>query len=95
MIRSLTAFGLALALVGSAHAQDKVTVSLAGKSHAAVRADLYRAAQAVCTSDDVLDLRDDACVEATYSVAIQQLHAARPAAVQHASVAASSAGSGF
>jgi hypothetical protein len=95
MIRSLTAIGIALALVGSAHAQDKVTVSIAGKSHAAVRADLYRAAEAVCTSDDGLDLRDDACVEATYSVAIQQLHAARPAPIQRAAYATQPAASGF
>jgi hypothetical protein len=78
MIRTLTAIGIALALVGSAHAQDQVTVHIAGKSQAAVRSELYRAAEAVCTPANELDTRDDVCIEATYSQALHQLHAAHP-----------------
>ena len=77
MIRTLTGIGFALALVGSAHAQDtQITVNLNGKSPKAVRAEIYRAAEKVCASNaDVFDPADTACVEATYSQALQQLRA--------------------
>ena len=77
MIRLLTALGITLGLVGAAHAQDRlVTVSLVGKSHAAVRSEVYHAAQSVCASDaPSLNPTDTACIETTYSVAMQRLRA--------------------
>ena len=78
MVRTLTGFGLALALVGSAHAQEQhITVKLDGKTHGAIRTEIYRAAQAVCANQaSPYDLVDSDCVEATYSQAIQQLRTA-------------------
>ena len=77
MIRTLTGIGFALALVGSAHAQEQqVTIKLDGKSPRAVRTELYHAAEKVCASDADFNAVDDACVEATYSQALQQLRAA-------------------
>ena len=78
MVRTLTAIGLALALVGSAHAQDaQVTVKLDGKSHGAIRSELYRAAEQVCaSSSDAFEPVDMSCVEATYQQALHQLRAA-------------------
>ena len=77
MVRSLTAIGIVLALVGSAHAQDRqVTVRLDGKSHRQVRSELYRAAQQVCASENDLNMLDSTCVEATYADAMHQLHVA-------------------
>ena len=75
MQRPLTAIGIALALVGSAHAQEQqVTVSLHGKSHAAIRTELHRAAEQVCyVSGSVLDSVDTSCVEATYEDALRQM----------------------
>jgi hypothetical protein len=77
MIRTLTGIGFALALVGSAHAQDtQVTVKLDGKSHSAIRSELYRAAQKVCAEDaSAFEPVDTTCVEATYTNAVQQLRA--------------------
>ena len=68
MVRTLTAFGLTLALVGAAHAQDaQIAVKVDGKSHGAVRAELYHAAEKVCAKDtSAFDPVDEACVEATY-----------------------------
>ena len=75
MLRSLTAIGITLALVGSAHAQEQnVTVALQGKSHAAVRSEIYRAAETVCAADHTaLDSVDYSCIEATYSDAMNKL----------------------
>ncbi len=76
MVRTLTGIGFALALVGSAHAQDtQVIVNLDGKSHSAVRSEVYRAAEKVCASD-AFDPVDVTCIEATYHQAMQQLRAA-------------------
>ena len=77
MIRTLTAIGFALALVGTAHAQDtQVTVKLDGKSHRAVRSEIYRAAEKVCASDiSAFDPVDTTCVEASYTEAMRQLRA--------------------
>ena len=82
MTRTLTAIGLALGLVGTAHAQaQQVTVSLVGKSHAAVRSEIYHAAQSVCGhADQMLDPVDTACIEATYDQAMRQLRATPRAA---------------
>ena len=92
MIRTLTAFGFALALVGSAHAQDgQISVKLDGKSPRVVRIELYRAAEKVCASETALDPVDTACVEASYQQALQQLHAT-PRAERTAFVQASPAG---
>ena len=93
MLRTLTGFGFALALVGSAHAQDtQVTVQLDGKSRSAVRSELYRAAEKVCASDTTaLNPVDATCVEATYQQAVEQLRP--PARIEHtAYVQASSTG---
>jgi hypothetical protein len=77
MIRTLTGIGFALALVGSAHAQDaQVAVKLDGKSPSAIRSELYRAAEKVCAEDaSAFEPVDSACVEATYTQALQQLRA--------------------
>ncbi len=77
MVRTLTGIGLALALVGSAHAQDaQITVKLDGKSHTAIRSALYRAAQQVCAADpSAFEPLDTSCVEATYQQALHQLRA--------------------
>ena len=93
MIRTLTGIGFALALVGSAHAQtQQVTVRLDGKSHRAVRSEIYHAAEKVCASEtDAFDSVDDACVEATYSQALRQLKAV-PGVERTAFVQASPAG---
>ena len=50
-------------------------VKLQGKSHSAVRAELYRAAESVCANspNTALDGVDSGCVEATYSAAMRQL----------------------
>ena len=91
MVRTLTGFGLALALVGSAHAQAQhITVKLDGKTHSAIRTEIYRAAQTVCTDQtNLYDPVDMTCVEATYDQAIQQLRTAprveRTAYIQSAS----------
>jgi hypothetical protein len=78
MVRTLTGFGLALVLVGSAHAQEQhITVKLDGKTHRAIRAEIYQAAQTVCADQTHLyDTVDMTCVEATYDQAIQQLRTA-------------------
>ncbi len=73
MLRTLTGIGFALALVGTAHAQDQVTVKLDGKTPRAVRAEIYRAAEKVCANVDALDGVDSTCVEASYSEALRQL----------------------
>jgi hypothetical protein len=82
ILRSFAGFGAALALVGLVHAQEpQVLVHTAGKSRAAVRQDLYRAAQAVCShGQSALDLRDVTCVDETYEYSLAQLNAvaARP-----------------
>ncbi len=77
MLRPLAAIGITLALVGSAHAQEQnVVVTLHGKSHAAVRSEIYRAAEKVCAAGlTSFDGSDQACVEATYSDAMRQLRA--------------------
>ncbi len=75
MLRTLAGIGIGLALVGSAHAQDQISVTLAGKSPGAVRAELYRSAKAVCSRQEAesLDtLQDPDCVEQTYITALQQ-----------------------
>ena len=78
MVRTLTGIGFALALVGSAHAQDtQVTVSLAGKSQHEVRLELQRAAEKVCASN--LNALDTSCVEDAYVQALQDLKAAQKA----------------
>ena len=78
MVRTLTALGFALALVGSAHAQDaRIVVSLDGKSHGAIRSEIYRAAEKVCTNDsNAVAVVDTTCVEASYFQAMQQLRTA-------------------
>ena len=78
MVRTLTGIGFALALVGSAHAQDaQIAVKLDGKSHSAVRSEIYRAAQQVCAEDsNTFEPGDMSCVEATYQQALHQLKAA-------------------
>ncbi len=77
MVRTLTGIGFALALVGSAHAQDaQVTVKLDGKTHNAIRSELYRAAEQVCTEvPSAFEPLDTSCVEATYQQALHQLRA--------------------
>ena len=77
MFHKLTGIGLALALVGSAHAQDaQLTVKLDGKSPRAVRTELYHAAEKVCAQyATAFESTDMTCVEATYSDALQQLRA--------------------
>ena len=92
MIRTLTAFGFALALVGSAHAQDgQIAVKLDGKSPRIIRTELYRAAEKVCASNNAFDSVDTTCVEASYQQALQQLRSA-PRAERTAFVQASPAG---
>lgn len=78
IVRTLAGFGAALALVGLVHAQEpQVTVSLQGKSHAQVRADLYHAAQKVCSEGgSPFDMRDVTCVDETYAYSLGQLHRA-------------------
>ena len=94
MIRTLTGIGFALALVGSAHAQDaQVTVTLDGKSHSTIRSELYRAAEKVCAEDgSAFAPVDTACVEATYTQAMKQLRAATPRVERTAYIQASPTG---
>ena len=77
MLRSLAAIGITLALVGSAHAQTQnVVVTLQGKSHAAVRSEIYKAAQTVCSAGFTsYEGPDQGCIEATYADAMHQLRA--------------------
>jgi hypothetical protein len=96
MLRTLTGLGIALALVGSAHAQDQIVITTHGKSEPTLKAELYQAARNVCT-DTVSDaaLVDSQCVEATYVAALQQLHAARPAALQRTAYQARTSSTGL
>lgn len=88
-------FRVALAAValitasGAAHAQtlepqplvDRVVVQIDGKPMPVVRAELARAAEAVCRSDaSSLDGRDIDCVDATYLAALRQAKLTRAAA---------------
>ena len=77
MVRTLTGIGFALALVGTAHAQEpQVAVKLGGKSRSAIRSEIYHAAEKVCSSDiSAFDPADTTCVEAAYEQAMQQLRA--------------------
>lgn len=76
MLRTLTGIGFALALVGTAHAQDQVTVKLDGKTPRAIRAEIYRAAEKVCANAaSSFDPVDSACIDATYTDALRQLRA--------------------
>lgn len=81
MIRTLTGIGFALALVGSAHAQDsQVTVRLDGKSYDAIRSELHHAAQQVCTdTSNVTAVVDTTCFETSYSQAMKKLRVLAPA----------------
>ena len=79
MLRTLTGIGIGLALVGSAHAQDRIVVTLQGKSMKDLRAELYRAAENVCADPAAgQSLVDSSCVESTYGAALRQLRGARP-----------------
>jgi hypothetical protein len=80
MMRTIAGFGAALALVGLVHAQEpQITVHVQGQRPATVRADLYRAAQAVCSQGvSALDLRDPTCVDETYEYSLRQLDAVQP-----------------
>ena len=75
----ITASGAAQAqTVQSQPAMDRVVVRLDGKPMPAVRAELARAAEAVCRSDaPFFDGRDVECVNATYAVALHQVKLAR------------------
>ncbi len=73
MLRSLTALGFALALVGTAHAEPQVKIDAAGKSAKQLHAEMYQAAKQVCAGPDGL-ASDSACVELTYRNALAQLH---------------------
>ena len=88
-------FRVALAAValitasGPAHAQtlrpqplvDRVVVHIDGKPMPAVRAELARAAEAVCRSEpSSLDGVDVDCVDATYLAALRQVKLTRAAA---------------
>ena len=77
MLRTLTGIGIGLALVGSAHAQDRITVDVQGKSPRAVRAEVYRAAEDVCARQDTNAYDASDCVEDTYSNALQQFRSIR------------------
>ena len=87
MVRTLTGIGFALALVGTAHAQDQqVAVKIDGKSHRALQAEIYRAAEQVCAAGPAatsLAQADTACFEATYADALHKLRAT-PGIVQTA-----------
>ncbi len=78
MKHTLTAIGLALALVGSAHAQDaqetQITVRLNGQPQRELLKEIYHAAEQVCVGQPASDL-DSECVEATYGQALRQLRA--------------------
>ena len=86
MLRSLTGIGIALALVGSAHAQEQqISVRLDGKSPRVLRAELYRAAQKVCTGHAVEAFEEDSiCVRDSYEEALARARAA--ARAQHAAL---------
>ncbi len=78
MIQKILILGSVLAMAGVAQAAP-VNVSLQGKSEAAVRADLLKAAKQVCkeTSDPfTTESEYQDCVSDTYSDAIQKLRQA-------------------
>jgi hypothetical protein len=78
MLRTFAGVGAALALVGSAHAQDPSSVTARhATGRAAVRQDLYRAAQAACLHGRAARaLRDVTCVDETYRFNLYRLDAA-------------------
>ena len=79
MICKLAGIGMALALVGSAHAQDRIVVATQGKSTKDIKAELYRAAVAVCADTGAgPGLVDPDCVESTYGAALHQLRGTKP-----------------
>lgn len=77
MLRTLAGIGIGLALVGSAHAQDQVTVNALGKSPKTVRTELYRAAQNVCANQESDIFQTSYCVSDTYSDALKQFNILR------------------
>ncbi len=73
---------------GAAHAQtsrsetlvDRVVVDIDGKPMPAIRAELARAAEAVCRTDPrFMNGRDEVCVSATYNAALHRAKLARTA----------------
>jgi hypothetical protein len=85
MFRTLTGIGIALALLSSAQAQDRIVVSTQGKSENALRAELHRAAEQVCT-DKINDaaLVDTDCVTRTYAAALRQVLGVKTSALEPA-----------
>lgn len=83
--RVALAVAVLVAVSGVAHAQslqaqpvvDRVVVHIDGKPLTSVRAELARAAEAVCRSRDVfIDGRDVTCVDSTYAAALRQAKSA-------------------
>ncbi|MHB8283289.1 MAG: hypothetical protein ACYDD1_01290 [Caulobacteraceae bacterium] len=75
MIRSLTAIGFALALVGTAHAESAVKIETTGKTVRQVHAEIYQAAKQVCAGADHYDLASgNECVELTYQNGLAQMN---------------------
>lgn len=71
MIRTIIITATLLAAAaGAAHA-DTMKVSLTGKSEAAVKADVYKAAEAVCRNVAVAEYT--ACVNETYQSAMNNV----------------------
>jgi hypothetical protein len=70
MIRTILISAALLASVGVAQAAE-LKVSIAGKSEAAIRADLNRAAQLACSDVSITDYAP--CVSETYQNALEQV----------------------
>lgn len=71
MIRTFAISIFSLALVGGAQAAEVIKVSLNGKTEAAIKAELQAAAREVCGARAAIDY--DACVQSSYSDALNQL----------------------
>jgi hypothetical protein len=75
MLRSLTAIGFALALVGTAHAEPQVRINAVGKTVKQLHSEIYQAAKQVCAGADHYDLSSgNECVELTYQNGLAQLN---------------------
>jgi uncharacterized protein YecT (DUF1311 family) len=70
MIRTILITATLLAAAGAAHA-DTMKVSLTGKSEATVKADVYKASEAVCRNVAVAEYT--ACVNETYQGAMNSV----------------------
>lgn len=70
MIRSLLISAAALAFAGAAQAGE-ITVRIAGKSDAAIRAELSQAAKAACSDVGAMDYAP--CVKETYQNALDRV----------------------